>query len=113
MIIPEVSDYITYNLRHSLDSKWDCDGLTLEYDGQEIDMTDIDTLKMSNKECTEWLQTKDNFRKYPNITREVRDVKISLIDPRDLAAYKKNLDGEHQLIDIRAIEEYIKENNIN
>lgn len=112
-IIPEVSDYITYNFGHSQDEKWDCNGLTLEYDGQEIDMADIDTLKMSNKEKTEWLQTKDNFRKYPNVILDVEGVKVSFIDPRDLADYKKHLDGEHQIVDIKAVEKYIKENNIN
>ena len=112
IIIPEVTDYVTYQFEHYKDEKWDCNGLTLEYGGQEIDMTDIDTLKMSNKEKTEWLQTKDNFRKYPNIVTEVGRVRISLIDPRDLAAYKKHLDGDHQIVDINAVEEYIKKNNI-
>jgi hypothetical protein len=112
IIIPEVADYVTYQFGHSKDEKWDCNGLMLEYGGQEIDMTDIDTLKMSNKEKTEWLQTKDNFRKYPNIVTEMEGVRISLIDPRDLAAYKKHLDGDHQIVDINAVEEYIKKNNI-
>jgi hypothetical protein len=107
IIMPEISNYITYDFAHSQDAKWDCDGLTLEYDGQEIDMTDIDTLKMSNKEKTEWLQTKDNFRTYPSIRTRVEGVDVSLIDPRDLAAYKKHLDGEHQVVDVKAVEEYI------
>ena len=112
IIIPEVTGYVAYEFGHSKDEKWDCDGLTLEYEGQEIDMTDIDTLKMSNKKKTEWLQTKDNFRKYPNVIRDVEGIKISLIDPRDLVAYKRHLDGEHQTVDVKAVEEYIKENNI-
>ena len=113
IIIPEISDYITYDFGHSQDEKWDCAGLTIEYEGQEIDVADIDTLKMSNKEKIEWLQTKDNFRKYPNIVMDVEGIKVSLIDPRDLVAYKKHLDGEHQIVDIKAVEKYIEENNIN
>ena len=112
IIIPEISQYITYTFGHSRDEKWDCDGLTLEYEDQEIDMTDIDTLKMSNKEKTEWLQTKDNFRTYPNVVMDVDGIQVSLIDPRDLAAYKKHLDGEHQQVDIQAIETYIVKNNL-
>jgi hypothetical protein len=107
IIMPEISDYITYEFKHSQDGKWDCDGLTIEYRGQEIDMSDIDTLKMSNKENTEWFQTKDNFRKYPNAIRDVEGVKVSLIDPRDLVAYKKHLNGDHQLVDIEAVQKYI------
>lgn len=112
VIIPEIYEYITYDLKNHIDKKWDCNGLTVKYDDQEIDMTDIDTLRMSNKEETKWLQTKDNFRKYPNIILNIEDMEVSIIDPRDLIAYKKHLNGEHQLVDIKAVEEYIKKNNI-
>lgn len=111
-IISEISDYITYDFGHSQDEKWDCDGLTLEYEGQEIDMADIDTLKMSTKDGNEWLQTKDSFRKYPNTVMDVEGTRVSLIDPRDLVAYKKHLNGDHQLIDIDAVEKYIQEHYI-
>jgi hypothetical protein len=112
IIMPDISEYITAELKHYSDAKWDCDGLSLEYHGQEIDMTDIDTLKMSNKERTKWFQTKDNFRKFPNYIMKIEDIDVSLIDPRDLIAYKKELDGEHQLVDIEAIQKYISKNNL-
>ena len=38
----------------------------------------------------------------------VEGIEVSLIDPRDLAAYKKELDGDHQLVDIKAVKEYIE-----
>jgi hypothetical protein len=75
-------------------------------------MTDIDTLRMSNKAKTEWFQTKDRYRKYPNFSVNVEGVAVSLIDPRDLAAYKKELDGDHQLVDIKAVEDYIQEHDL-
>lgn len=71
-------------------------------------MTDIDTLRMSNKEKSEWFQTKDRYRKYPNQIVEIEGVSVSLIDPRDLVAYKRELDGDHQLVDIAAVEQYIR-----
>ncbi len=111
-IVPEVSAYITSGPKHYSNEKWDCDTLSLEYQGQEIDMTDIDTLRMSNKEKTEWFQTKDRYRKYPTLPVEVENVTVSLIDPRDLAAYKKELDGDHQLVDIKAVEKYIEEQHM-
>ncbi len=52
-ILPEISKYITFGPQHYLDGKWDCDILSLEYEGQEFDITDVDTLRMSNKEETE------------------------------------------------------------
>lgn len=115
IIIPEISEYITYDLKNYIDKKWDCNGLTVEYDGQEIDMTDIDTLRMSNKEQTKWFQTKDNFRKFPNMIVKVADIEVSLIDPRDLVAYKKELaDQNHmyQMSDIEAVEKYIINHNL-
>ncbi len=110
VIVGEVSEYIKSEPKHYSDEKWDCDTLALNYHGQEIDITDIDTLRMSNKEKTEWFQTKDHFCKFPKIIKNVEGVEVSLIDPRDLAAYKKHLDGDHQLVDIVAVEKYIKEN---
>ena len=107
-ILPEVQEYITTGPTHYKNEKWDCDTLSLTYHGQDIDMTDIDTLRMSNKEKTEWFQTKDRYRKYPNKVWNLEGTQISLIDPRDLVAYKKELDGEHQLVDIKAVEDYIR-----
>lgn len=107
-IIPDVQEYVTTGPKHYKNEKWDCDTLSLNYNGQEIDMTDIDTLCMSNKEKTEWFQTKERYRKYPNLIQDVQGVDVSLIDPRDLVAYKKELDGDHQLVDIKAVEAYIR-----
>ena len=112
VIAPEVLEYITAGPKHYNNEKWDCDCLSLNYHGQEIDMTDIDTLKMSNKEGTEWFQTKDHFRRYPVIVTKIEGVDVSIIDPRDLAAYKKHLNGDHQQVDIEAVEAYIKNQNL-
>ena len=112
VIIKEVSEYITAGPKHYINEKWDCDTLSINYEGQRIDMTDINTLRMSNKEKTEWYQTKDKYRNFPNIITNIEGIEVSLMDPRDLVAYKKHLDGDHQLVDIEAVEKYIKENNI-
>lgn len=115
IIVSETSDYITSGPKHYLNGKWDCDTLSLNYNGQEIDITDIDTLKMSNKEQTEWFQTKDNYRKFSNNIKTIDGIEVSLIDPRDLVAYKKELaDNDHpyQLDDVKAVERYITDHNL-
>ena len=115
IIISEIMEYITAEPKHYSDEKWDCDGFSLDYLGQEIDITDIDTLCMSNKEQTEWFQTKENYCKFPNIFKIVNGIEISLIDPRDLVSYKKELadkDHQYQLVDIKAVEKYIVEQGI-
>lgn len=108
VIIPEIAEYITYPFGHSKDEKWDCNGLTLEYDGQEIDMTDIDTLRMSNLDKTKWFQTKDNFRKYPTVMTKIDGIDVSIIDPRDLIAYKSEMNGEHQAADVVAVKRFLE-----
>lgn len=112
VIVSEVKEFITEGPKHYSNEKWDCDTLSLNYHGQEIDMTDIDTLRMSNKAKTEWFNTRDRYRKHPNKVVEVEGFNVSLIDPRDLAAYKKELDGDHQLVDIEAVEKYIAEQGL-
>ncbi len=115
ILIEEVKDYISTNLKHYKNEKWDCDTLCLTYENQAIDITDIDTLKMSNRDKTVWLQTKEYFRKYPTISAFIENREVSLIDPRDLVAYKKELVDEnhlYQMIDIEAVEKYIMDNNL-
>ena len=58
VIVSEVYEYITAGPKHYLNEKWDCDTLSLNYYGQDIDMTDVDTLKMTNLEKTEWIDVK-------------------------------------------------------
>ncbi|OHA81468.1 MAG: hypothetical protein A2675_03280 [Candidatus Yonathbacteria bacterium RIFCSPHIGHO2_01_FULL_51_10] len=110
-IIPEVSNYITAGPKHYSNEKWDCDTLSLDYNGQEIDITDVDTLRMSNKEEIEWVQVKDTYRRFPGIMMSIEGVNVSLMDPRDLVAYKKHLGGDHQLVDIESVEKYIADKN--
>lgn len=111
VLLPELAGYITHECKHYSNTKWDCDGLTLNYEGQDIDITDVDTLRMSNKEKTDWYQTKDNFRKFDPIPTEIEGITVSLMDPRDLVAYKEHLDGDHQVVDVEAVKEYIANNN--
>lgn len=112
IIIPEVKKYITAGPKHYSNEKWDCDTLSLNYEGQEIDMTNIDTLRMSDKEKTEWFQTKDRYKNFPNIVMKIDGVDVELMNPLDLVAYKKELDGEHQIIDIEAVEQYNREHKL-
>ncbi|MEI6528523.1 MAG: hypothetical protein WCO10_02505 [bacterium] len=106
IIIPYVTDYITVGPKHYLNEKWDCMTLSLNYKGQDIDITDIDTLKMSNLEKTKWINVKE-IRLFDAIPTDINKLNVSIMDPRDLVCYKEELGGEHQLIDIEAIKKYI------
>lgn len=106
VIVPKVSAYITAGLKHYLNEKWDCDTLSINYGGQDIDMTDVDTLKMSNLEQTRWMEVK-KMRLYDGIRTDINGVIVSIMDPRDLIAYKRELGGEHQLADVAAIQKFL------
>jgi len=111
-IIPEVKQYITAGPKHYTNEKWDCNTLSLNYHGQEIDLTDVDSLRMSNKEKTKWLIPKDTYQLFDPFKVKVAGIEVSLFHPRDLVNYKKELDGEHQDVDVSAVEQYIKEHNL-
>ena len=106
IIVSEVFEYVTAGPKHYLNEKWDCATLSLNYHGQDIDMTDVDTLKMTNLNKTEWIDVKE-IRLFDAIKKNINGVVVSIMDPRDLIAYKKELGGEHQLIDVEAVREYL------
>ena len=108
IILPLVRKFITVNPMHYLDEKWDCTTLSLNYHGQDIDLTDVDTLLMRNKDGTGWIKNKEIYEKYPNVTVKVDNVSITLMHPKVLLEYKKHLSGEHQEYDRKFLEEYIK-----
>ncbi len=110
VIIPKVSSYITAGPRHYLNEKWNCDTLSINYHGQDIDITDVDTLKMTDIKKTKWINVKE-IRLFDGIKTNINGIDVSIMDPRDLIIYKKELGGEHQLIDIKAIQKYIDNRN--
>lgn len=106
-ILPDISPYVISGPLRFNDGKFDCEWINLKYHDQEIDISGTDTLRMSNKERTEWIT-------YPNFTFDTLDVDlegttIKVVHPRKLVAYKKELDGPHQLLDIEAAEKYLRQ----
>jgi hypothetical protein len=104
-ILPQISQYIIEGPARYNDGKWDGEFITLNYQGQEIDIGGIGTLRISNKERTKWIP-------YANHSLDTQDIQIcslivKVILPQKLIEYKKELDGDHQQIDIRAAEEYL------
>ena len=107
VIMPLVKDHVIAGPKHYKNDKWDCDTLSLNYDGQDIDLTDVDTLLMSKKDGSGWIRNKEIYQKYPNISMEFDDITLSLMNPRALLEYKQELDGEHQEFDRKFLEKYI------
>lgn len=107
-LIPLVEEYIVAGPEHYLNEKWDCVTLSLNYHGQEIDLTDVDTLLMKTLDGSEWLKNKEIYQKWPNVTKEVEGTKITLMHPRVLLEYKHHLGGEHQEFDRNFLKKLIE-----
>lgn len=105
-IVLEVKEYITAGPKHYLNEKWDCNTLSVNYKGQDIDMTDVDTLKMTNLNQTKWINVKD-IRLFEGVVTDINGIETSIMDPRDLIEYKKELGGEYQQVDIEYIQKYL------
>lgn len=106
VLLPDIFSYVTYGPSRFNDGKWDCELITLNYQGQEIDITGIDTMRMTNKNRTQWLSSVVKWSDC--ILVPVCEMKVRVISPKALVAYKKELDGNHQRIDIGAVEKYMR-----
>lgn len=111
-LVSLIEEHVVAGPKHYQNEKWDCTTLSLDYNGQDIDLTDSDTLLMRDKENTKWIENKTIYKKHPDVVSEVDGVKVSLMHPRVLVEYKKELSGEHQQHDIDFLEKYIEENNL-
>jgi hypothetical protein len=103
-ILPYISHYLIDGPTHYNDGKWDGEFITINYRGQYIDISAIDSLRITNKERTEWLPYQQSY--FESLDIDVNGMKLKILSPRKLVQDKKELDGEHQLIDIQAIEKY-------
>ena len=100
-IFEDVKQYIIYGPENYKDEKWDALLMTLNYEGQDIDITGATNGKISNKDRSAWLKYPCDFNKVTY--KEVFEITVPVIQKEDLINYKRELDGEHQLIDIEAI----------
>lgn len=98
-LIPLVEKYIVAGPKHYVSEKWDCTTLSLDYNGQDIDLTDVDTLLMKNADSNMWIRNKEIYQRWPNIEKNIEGLPVTLMHPRVLLEYKQHLSGEHQEFD--------------
>lgn len=76
-----------------------------DYKGQEIDISDSDNFLISNKKRTKWVPFITDFSKTLDIN--LYGINIKVINPENFIEYKKELDGKHQLEDIKAAQNFL------
>ncbi|MFZ5982677.1 MAG: hypothetical protein ACOYS2_03870, partial [Patescibacteria group bacterium] len=97
-IVPLVKDFIIAGPKHYLNEKWDCITLSLNYFGQDIDLTDVETLLMKTNDG-KWVKNREIYERFQDVERDLDSVKITLMNPKSLLEYKEHLQGEHQEYD--------------
>lgn len=111
-IIPLVKEYTTVEPKHYVGEKWDCITLSLKYHGQEIDLTDVNTLLMKSSFDDTWIKNKEIYEKWPDIKKDLGDdMLVTLMHPKVLLEYKEHLNGEHQEFDRNYLKKIIESGN--
>lgn len=110
LIINEAKEYITYSHQRYKNKKWDLDLITLNYNGQEIDISGGTDLKLYDDYLQKWLDVPTDFTKVRKIIFD--GLELNVIEPKNLLDYKLILDqndegGIHQKIDIEALKKFI------
>ena len=62
---------------------------------------------MSNKTKTEWFSSKEKYYVHDPVIKNIAGIDVAFFHPLDMIAYKKELDGPHQRVDIEALQKYV------
>lgn len=100
-ILSEVKDYITYDLKHYLDEKWDCTGMTIVYKGQEIDFVGAQGKKIFDEINKQWIALENDFLN--NEYKNIYGLTVPLMPKEKLIEYKSILKRDVDLLDLEEL----------
>lgn len=98
LILEEVKPYIIFGPAHYKSDKWDLYLMTLNYQGQEIDISGAFTVKIFNSHSQTWEPIISNLANATHQT--VLDLVLPIIPRDELIAYKTILGRDVDLLDI-------------
>lgn len=104
-IVNVVKKYITYGPKRYRDEKWDVYLMTLNYQGQEIDISGAESVRINTKNNSGWLDFPTDFSQAEMIN--LWGISVPVISRKELIKYKSELNGDHQQVDIAAISKSI------
>ena len=105
-IFNDVKDFIILGPEEYKDERWDLKLMTLNYFGQEIDISGAFKQKIFDDISQKWICSPAEFPKSRKIN--IDGIELNVIDPNKLINYKKLLSGDHQEIDIKAVQKFIE-----
>jgi len=97
----EVKKYITFGPAHLTTDLWDLWLMTLNYEGQEIDLGGSQKTKIFDRAKNAWHEIPTDFAKSNWI--EIFDRKLPFISREELISYKSILARDVDLLDIQQI----------
>lgn len=103
-IIPEVESYIIYGPSHFTDDKWDLMLMTLDYEGQVIDIAGAEQQKYFDESTHDWVHSPSELSKCD--IRNVFGLDVPVIPKDRLINYKRRLGREVDLIDLEFLEKH-------
>lgn len=101
LIKGDVASYIIYGPARFKSDKWDLLLMTLNYQGQEIDLSGADSTHIFNEQTKEWVKLHEDFALVT--LKKVFDLDLPVIPIKNLIYYKKILAREVDIIDIAQI----------
>lgn len=104
LILKDVEPYITFGPVQYKNKVWDLLLLTLNHEGQEIDISGGDTLRICDVKTGVWHKSPTDFSDIEQ--REIFGLIVPVISKKDLIEYKSMLverGHEHQQVDIDAV----------
>lgn len=104
LIEKEVKEYIIFGPARYLNENWDLELMTLEYEGQEIDIAGSGA-KIFNKQTREWENISNGVN--DNIVKEVYGIKVRVESINSLISYKTKLAREVDLEDVKQLKNLV------
>lgn len=107
VILDDVKEYVTIGPMHYKDDQWDIKFIRLDYHGVGIDFGGACDARLYDAEKKEWVHFPVDFSKRREF--EVNGLKICVMDPYELIAYKKVLSRDCDKKDVAAMEKFFAE----
>lgn len=100
-----VEPFLTFGPARYRDQKWDLMLMTLDHEGQIVDIGGGDDVRIYDAENARWIDSPTDFMDFE--LRQALGVTVPVVAARALIAYKTLLDGAHQKIDIEAVQRFL------
>lgn len=108
-ILEEVRPYITFGPALHTDENWKVFLLTLNYEGQDIDLGGAYKTQIFDPAQGRWIDSPANFETIQMVT--VLDLDIPVVNAMDLIHYKEKLNRPMDVLDIEFVRTWVSKND--